>query len=134
MTYLAFVLDQPSVQKLLEFYPPKFPIIHGHHVTIFFPKNKIEYQIIKNLFEQYKRVTSIEVLHERVNSASQCVAVKFNGDLIQSGDLIRSDDSFYHITISHEKFTKPSFSNFLKEEDKTVSHVLQLSGTVQFLN
>ena len=127
MTYLSFVLDKPSIIKLLENYPARYYKVFGNHVTIYFPKT-VPSETLFNLYTNYKHVTSIEVLHERCANGVQCVAVRFNSGVV------RTDGSFYHITISCEIDKQPVDSNLLTVYDMAMTKpTFSLTGIVQLV-
>lgn len=128
MTYLAFVLDEPSRAKLLAQLPPKFKTVVAHHVTLLFPKTPVEEAKARRLMLQLAgQEHDVKVINHYVGEHIEAVGVTFNGETR------RPNGGFYHVTLSLEAPAKPKDSNGLT--DPTVlTKPVNLTGTVQLIN
>lgn len=105
--YLAFVLDERSRTLLLERIPPKFCNVIAHHVTIFYPKNAADTQLMyaEHQAWQADEPIKLEVVRHYVDEHIHAVGVELNGKYL------RLDGEFYHVTLSLEPPAKPVDSN-----------------------
>jgi hypothetical protein len=96
MAYTAYVLTERSRRNVLIAYPPKFPVVRAHHVTLQFgvPRDTVAPTPARIEVIGYAHDDSLEALVVTVNSKCK-----------------RDDGSVYHITLSHAEGRKPVESN-----------------------
>jgi len=111
--YTAYVLDQHSRDILLKKFPPKYPDVIGHHVTV-------EFGVSKDA--DAPEEAEIKVIGY-VNDPEGLEALV----VVVNGNKTRSDGKIYHITwsLDREKFA-PKDSNDLIEANK---HFLLVMAT-----
>lgn len=99
--YIAFVLDEPSRQRLLETFSPKYPDVIAHHIT---HKFGVSDQEPLPPQPQY-----IKVVGYHDSGAIQVLVVGVDGRKNQDAETER----FYHITLSLDRAqgVKPENSN-----------------------
>lgn len=97
--YMAHNLTEEAKEKLLSIFPPKFPIVVAHHVTLDFnvPASS-----------EIPEKAEIKVIGYSSNKNIECVVVEVNGNSKRP-----SDGKLFHITLSHTKDAKPVQSNDL---------------------
>jgi len=95
-TYSAYVLSKKSRAKILSTFPPKFPEVRAHHITVKFGLSKED---------RIPRQAKIEVVGYAADDSLEAVVVSVNGREH------RSDGGIYHITLSHTADRKSSQSN-----------------------
>lgn len=100
--YIALVLDEQSKKELLQAFPPRFPDVIGHHITLTFGVSKNV-----NLPPQ---PTDVKVVGCAINDDGIEALVVSVNDKTK-----RADGSTYHITwsIDRSKGFKPADSNTL---------------------
>ncbi len=128
MTYLAFVIDDPSRALLLERLPPKFEKVIAHHVTLIFPTSPDEAAKARRMMLQLQdQEHVVEVINHYVGEHIEAVGVTFNGEKKSPVD------RFYHVTLSLEPPAKPKDSNALTKPTP-LPQLFKLTGTVQLIN
>lgn len=128
MTYLAFVLDEPSRAKLLASVPPKFKTVVAHHVTILFPKTPIEEAKARRLMLQLAgQEHEVKAVSHYTGEHIEALGVTFNGEKK------RPNGGFYHVTLSLEAPAKPKDSNSLTNPT-ALPKPFNLTGTIQLVN
>lgn len=121
-SYWAFVLDEASRNKLLAAFPPKFPDVIAHHVTVGFGKT------CPAGFTAGE-TQSIDVIWHAEDASLECVVVR-------AGSLHRPDGKPFHITMSLDRAAgrKPVQSNDVIEKVMMtpVLPMIKVTGTLQF--
>lgn len=98
---MAFVLDEPSRQSLLETFPPKYPDVIAHHITHKFGVSDQE--------PLPPQPHHIKVVGYHDSGAIQVLVVEVDGRKNQDAEAAR----LYHITLSLDRAqgVKPENSN-----------------------
>lgn len=88
--YIAVLLDETSRTKLLEVFPPQFPDVIAHHITVVYgvPKPDDEFLGTKHM---------IKVIGHVQDDSLEALVVQLDGKLQ------RADGKIYHITWSMDK-------------------------------
>lgn len=123
-TYLAFKLSDKCRADLLKVFTPKFSKVICHHVTIDFNPTV---EKLKEFSAVLQDPFKILVFGSGVGDGIECLAVSINGKTI------RSDGSFYHVTLSLEPPHKPVESNTLIKSIRMCKKVV-LDGTFELLS
>jgi hypothetical protein len=99
MNYVAYVLDERSVNILKEVFPPKYPDFIGHHITY-----RLGTSIVP---KQPKLVEVVGYVDDKEGLEALIVEV--------DGTIERRDGGVYHITWSLDRSLgmKPSNSNLI---------------------
>lgn len=126
--YIAFVLDDVSRARLLEAYPPKYPEVIAHHITLEFGVPRPPHEIIDGM---RKVITTAQVAGYVDGKGIEVVVCSINGVWY------RTDDStWYHVTMSldREAGRKPFHSNIvLRQQGWEHSQPITLTGRVEFI-
>ena len=119
--YISIALDTDSVSKLKEAFPPTFPNIFYHHVTVAYMPDTAD-----EAFDFYGEgdTVSFETAFAPVVFAGvQCIRV----------DGVRSTNRYPHITLSTEPGTSPAKSNeVLLERGTEPAPSIKLKGTAVY--
>lgn len=100
MSYTAFKLDAHSREQLLKRFPPKFPEVIAHHVTVTLGVNPVN-RILTGFMQE------IEVVGYAVDDGIEAIVVSVDGSIT------RKDGNIFHITLSLDRSLgrKPVDSN-----------------------
>ena len=119
--YIAVVLDTASVAKLKEAFPPAFPNIFYHHVTVAYMPDTADEAF--DFYEEGDVVSFETAFAPVVLSGVQCIRV----------DGVKSVNRNPHITLSVEPGTSPAKSNeVLLLSEKELAPSIELKGTVVY--
>lgn len=124
--YVAFVLSDESKQQVLRQFPPSFPDVYAHHVTLEF-----------NVTNSYSRIVwyediTVNVIGYKKGAHIETLLVTVDGKRKKpTGD-------FYHLTLSLDRSSGkcPKDSNELLRKTAFKfgrKNLLTLKGTVQFI-
>lgn len=94
--YSSYILTQDCRKYLLERFPPKYGIIHAHHITYKYPDNTLP-----------KQVQNVEIIGYIYDRYCETFVVSIDGSTE------RPDGNLFHITWSTNLGTKPVYSNQL---------------------
>lgn len=122
MGYLAVVLDPASRATLLEVFPPAFPDVIAHHVTV-------ARGVPKPADDDLGSRHTIRIVGHAVDDSLETLVVQVDGRLQ------RADGKIYHITWSMDKATgrKAKESNDLIANGFTpVDHHITVMGELEF--
>jgi len=118
--YTAFVLDEPSRQKLAAFAPEGWQV-YAHHMTIIPPTEQKQRLPSDQFFEGCLNITGIaqndQVMAARVDVVDKNIYFKIDG--------------LPHITIATNKGGKPTMSNQFSEENFQPIESIEVCGNVQ---
>lgn len=120
--YLAYELDEASRHKLLELFPPQFPDVIAHHVTL-------QYPAVKPEFDPSQVKVMIRVIGHVDDDSLEALVVEVNGQSI------RPDGKTFHCTWSMDKAKgrKAAQSNVLiAQAGYTPTEPVTVTGTLQF--
>ena len=95
-SYSAYVLSKKSRNKILSIFPPKFPQVRVHHITVKFGLSKED---------RVPHQANIEVVGYASDPSLEALVVTVNGKER------RPDGNIYHITLSHTGDRKAVQSN-----------------------
>lgn len=112
----VYLLDEESRNQLLEEFPPRFPTVVGHHVTVKFKASDSDPLPPTG---KYEVIGHTQIIERRPNgSGIEALVVAINGNIN------REDGEVYHITWSHGPGYTPKDSKALvKRGFKTVDHI-----------
>lgn len=126
MSFVAFILDEQSHNKILKTFPPKHPDVLAHHVTLLFGQRMIEPSTVAAIAGT---VNTVKVVGYCNDENAEALVVEVNGDTI------RPNGQTYHITLSIDRSNgiKPVYSNTLIEKNgwSTIDHPFYVTGLVQ---
>jgi hypothetical protein len=131
MNYIAFVLDDESRDRVLESYPPQFPDVIAHHITLVFgvPVNQ---DVLSGFVSGFGDCV-VDVIGRVSGINIEALAVRVNGNIY------RTDAKAYHITLSLDRSTgaKPADSNKLLSNypiwNMNTSLPMRLTGRIELL-
>lgn len=103
-TYLAFLLSEKSRADLLTRWPPLYPDVRCHHVTLEF---NLTDEKLAFFMRALKGGADVQVVGYAKSDKLDLFAVTLNGQAV------RPDGGYYHITHSLVPPTKPKESNDL---------------------
>ena len=95
-SHSAYVLSKKSRAKILATFPPKFPQVRAHHITVKFGLSKED---------RVPHQAKIEVIGYACDESLEALVVTVNAKER------RPDGNIYHITLSHTANRKPAQSN-----------------------
>lgn len=100
--YSALKISEESRDFLLEYFPPKFPDVICHHVTVQFPIKPDSVRTPMN-------VNEVKVVGHIVGDGVECFVIEVDGTIK------RPDGKIFHVThsIDRESGKKPHMSNEL---------------------
>lgn len=128
MSYLAFVLDEKSRDRLLTYIRPAHPDIIAHHVTLAFGKTNEEYD---QIIEEVKGKT-VQIIGIVGDYKAEALIVSIGGQTV------RQDRGTYHITLSinKSKGATPVYSNELIKQNKVTVFrgLFYVTGTIEILD
>lgn len=121
--YLAYELDSASRAQLLEVFPPRFPDVIAHHITI-------QYGVAKPADDQLGERVSINVVGHAEDDSLEALVVEV------LGRMERPDGKTYHCTwsLDRSKGRKPVQSNGLIKAAgfELVERPITVSATLRF--
>jgi hypothetical protein len=132
--YIALVLDEESRSKLLTAYPPRFPDIIAHHITLAFGI-PLSQDILDGFISVFGN-SIVEVVGCVSGGGVDAAVVRVNGNLY------RPDTKVFHITLSIDRSTgvKPVDANKLLVsypwnmiKNMSITNPLMLSGRIELL-
>ena len=112
----VYILSEASRERLMAEFPPRFPTVVGHHVTVKFKASDSDPLPPTGKYE----VVGRSILQERRPNGSgiEALVVAINGNIN------REDGEVYHITWSHGPGYAPKDSKALvKRGFETVDHI-----------
>jgi len=128
--YIAFVLDDNTKARILAAFPPKFPDVYAHHVTIIFGNNEPSETMIE-AYNLIFNIGNIKVVGYVRNDKIEALMVSINDTNL------RLDDKIYHLTLSLDKANgaKPVQSNelFITNQVYMMTNHIQLTGKIEFI-
>jgi hypothetical protein len=126
--YLAFVLDDLSRQRILDMFPPRFPDVITHHVTLMVgdeqPTNKT-LAVLNSLIGS----KSVQVIGYALGDYCEAVLVSINGRTATP------QGRSYHVTVSIDRSNgaKPVWSNeVIKNAIIKPIVPVYIKGTIEF--
>ena len=119
-SYTAYVLTKHARNKILSTFPPKFPEVRAHHITVKFdvPKNQ----------RIPPHQAKIEVVGYASDDGLEAAVVSVNGKTA------RPDGKVYHITLSHNPDRKAVQSNNLLQNGWIAIKPFVIDGFPEILN
>lgn len=124
MGYIAFVLDEPSRERLLEAYPPVYERVIAHHVTLKFGVTQEALESVKAEFEGFE---FIAVLGHAVDAATNCVAV-----ITDTGYGAQENGTPLHVTISVAQGQSPVKAGQTAKLVTGPCRHMVLTGSIQY--
>ena len=130
MGYIAFVPNEASRRMVLQNFPPKFPDVICHHVTLEFGVPPERLEAVRDRFDgglfEVKGIVSDEEKLEALIVYVNCVHT-------------RPDGGIYHMThsLDRSKGAKPVHSNELVKQTsnwKMLNGWINLVGTIEYFN
>lgn len=107
--YLAYVLDEPSRNRLKHMFPPKFSQVKCDHITIEFNVTEEKLAAIQ---QHFKKINCFKVYGYTNDESLECLSAFVDSTAVY-GEITRPDGKFYHITHSLNRDRKPVESNNL---------------------
>ena len=119
--YIAFILDDESVDNLKEVIPPMHEKIYYHHMTVAYKPSIQD-------FDLYKKYIGTSMCIDVTGTANDS-----NGQVVLLDTNI-SEKKSPHITLSCTQYTKPNYSNFLAENKINFKPIkLSLCGKFEYI-
>lgn len=129
--YIAFVLDEESRTRILKNFPPKYPDVIAHHVTLTFGVPEPDEDIMKAFNSVMSNDAEIKVIEYVDDGKVEVLVVSINGNST------RTDGKYYHLTLSidRSKGAKPVHANeVLANYFHSVYYPIHISGKVEFIS
>jgi hypothetical protein len=122
--YLAYEISEKSRAHLLRLFRPQFSKVICHHVTIEF---NLTPEKLKNFVTLLDSAPPVFARGIARGDGVECIAITIGKDAV------RSDGSFYHITLSVEPPHKPVESNNLQDKVELIRGIVKLEGAFKLL-